>query len=206
MSGVFNAAIVGLAGTLQDALPVLLRQGRSIAGIIPQVIIEEQHTDELMITGHPVENGADITDHAVKEPAQLIMRCGWSQSGSNVPGLSLTQPSPKDAYQMLQDLQKSRQPFDVVTGKRTYSNMLIKRLTVITDDETENALIVDVELREILMVDTVTQGGTVGLGDPQSLANPAANSPLTNVGSVQLKDVTSSLSSQTVSDISALVP
>lgn len=203
MSGVFNAALVGVAGTLQD---VLLRQGRSIAGIIPQVIIEEQHTDELMITEHPVENGADITDHAVKQPAQLIMRCGWSQSGSNVPGLSLTQPSPKDAYQMLLDLQATRQPFDVVTGKRTYSNMLIRRLTTITDDETENALVVDVELREIIVVDTTTIGGAVGVGDPQSMANPASTSSLVNAGTAQLKDVTNSLSPQTASDISAMVP
>lgn len=204
MSGVFNSVLVGVAGTLQD---VLLRQGRSIAGIIPQVIIEEQHTDDLMITEHPVENSADITDHAVKQPSHVIMRCGWSQSGSNVPGLSLTQPSPKDAYQMLLDLQKTRRPFDVVTGKRSYKNMLIKRLTTVTDEDTENALIVDVELREILMVSTTEQRfGTVGPIISQQLANPAANSPLVNAGSVQLQDVTSSLSSQTMDSLSTLVP
>lgn len=203
MSGVFNAALVGVAGTLQD---VLLRQGRSIAGIIPQVIIEEQHTDDLMITEHPVENGADITDHAVKQPSQVIMRCGWSQSGSNVPGLSLTQPSPRDAYKMLLDLQASRKPFDVVTGKRpNYKNMLIKRLSTVTDEDTENVLIIDVELREIIVVDTSSISGTVSVGDPKNLQNPAATSSLTNAGAKQLQDVTSSLSSSAVGKISGLL-
>lgn len=202
MSGVFNSVLVGVAGTLQD---VLLRQGRSIAGIIPQVIIEEQHTDDLMITEHPVENSADITDHAVKQPSHVIMRCGWSQSGSNVPGLSLTQPSPKDAYQMLLDLQKTRRPFDVVTGKRSYKNMLIKRLTTVTDEDTENALIVDVELREILLVDTTSVGGTVSVGDPDNMQNPAATSPLVDAGTAQLRDVTSSLSSSAIGTITALM-
>jgi len=202
MSGVFNAALVGVAGTLQD---VLLRQGRSIAGIIPQVIIEEQHTDDLMITEHPVEDGADITDHAVKQPSQVIMRCGWSQSGSNVPGLSLTQPSPRDAYKMLLDLQASRQPFDLVTGKRSYQNMLIKRLGVVTDEDTENVLVVEVELREIIVVDTVTYATNTTLGNPQTLASAAANSGVVNAGTKQLQDVTSSLSSAAIGQITGLL-
>lgn len=202
MSGVFNAALVGVAGTLQD---VLLRQGRSIAGIVPQVIIEEQHTDELMITEHPVEKGADITDHAVKQPARLIMRCGWSKSGSNVPGLSLTQPSPADAYKMLLALQATLMPFDVVTGKRTYSDMLIKRLGTITDEDTENVLVVDVEMQQIIIVSTTTSEGTVGMGDPETLASPAANSPLVDAGTAQLSDVTSSLSSQAAGSITSLL-
>lgn len=201
-SGVFSSIAVGVAGTLQD---VLLRQGRSIAGIIPQVIIEEQHTDDLMITGHPVEDGADITDHAVKQPSQVIMRCGWSKSGSNVPLLSLTQPGPKDAYKMLLDLQASRQPFDAVTGKRSYKNMLIKRLSTVTDEDTENVLIIDVELREVIIVNTSVTGGTVSVGDPLNLKNQAATSSLIDGGAKQLQDVTSSLSSSAIGQITELL-
>ena len=59
---------------------VLLRDGRKLGTIIPNVVVEEVHTDTLTITDHPVEQGAPITDHAFKNPAELSMRIGWSSS------------------------------------------------------------------------------------------------------------------------------
>ena len=41
---------------------------RSIGGIIPDVTIEEVHTDEIELTQHPVQQGAAITDHKFKKP------------------------------------------------------------------------------------------------------------------------------------------
>jgi hypothetical protein len=38
------------------------------------------------------------------------------------------------------DLQNSRVPFDVVTGKRIYTNMLIRALEVTTDRTSENVV------------------------------------------------------------------
>ncbi|WP_368855305.1 phage baseplate protein, partial [Escherichia coli] len=46
--------------------------------------------------------------------------------------------SPKETYQQILDLQSSRIPFDVVTGKRLYSNMLIRAIEVTTDRTSEN--------------------------------------------------------------------
>lgn len=72
---------------LQQAIPgfgpVLFRNPRSIDYIIPNVAIEEIHRDRLTITSHPVEMGVAISDHAYKEPVELIMRCGWSNSSSS---------------------------------------------------------------------------------------------------------------------------
>lgn len=199
-----SGLVVAGLGQLED---VLLRQGRSIAGIIPSVVIEEQHTDDLMITQHPVESGADVTDHAVKMPAQVTMSCGFGQSGSNIVGASLFQPSPRDAYNLLLSLQASKQPFDVITGKRSYKNMLVKRLTVVTDQETENVLMVDVELQEIIMVDTSTTGSSsVTVGATAASTSSAQTSPVVNVGTVQPVDITASLTGSQPADIAALVP
>lgn len=181
----FDAALVGVAGTLQD---VLLRQGRSINGIIPQVVIEEQHHDEMAITSHPVQDGAAITDHAFKQPSIVSMRCGWSQSGSNVPLASLTQPTPKDVYNMLLNLQQSRTPFDLVTGKRSYTGMLIRSLNVVTDADTENVLVVEATFQQILIVSVQT--ATLPAAN---MANPASNAPSTNMGTKQPTPVPESL-------------
>lgn len=64
--------------------------------------------------------------------------------------------SPKEVYQNLLDLQSTRVPFDVVTGKRIYSNMLLRGLEVETDSTTENVLSAVVTLREVIITSTTT--------------------------------------------------
>ncbi|STL39876.1 bacteriophage protein [Escherichia coli] len=70
---------------------------------------------------------------------------------SNLTATSLLGLSPQQTYQELLDLQESRIPFDVVTGKRLYSNMLIRALEVTTDKTTENVLSAVLTLREVII-------------------------------------------------------
>lgn len=202
---ILSALGLSAAGQLVD---VLLRHRRSIGTIVPQVVLEEQAIDDLFITSHPVERGANITDHAVKQPVQLLMRCGWSYSGTltNITASGLA-PGPREAYQALLDLQNSRQPFDVVTPKRAYKNMLIKRLTQATAMDTENALIVEVEMQEVIIVGIA--GANLGpsqSGVTQNTSDNAAYQPPVNLGSKQLTDVTSSLSAADNASLDGIVP
>ncbi len=132
---------------------VFQQQSRKIGMIVPSVVVSEKHTDTLVITGHPVENGAAIADHTYKKPSEVVMEVGFAGGGSlldfasnltatNLLGLSLQQ-----TFQELLDLQESRIPFDVVIGKRLYSNMLIHALEVTTDKTTENVLSAVLTLR-----------------------------------------------------------
>lgn len=203
---------LGLA-TLGQLVDVLLRNKRSIGTIVPQVVIEEQAIDDLFITSHPVERGANITDHAVKQPVQLLMRCGWSYSGTltNITSSGLA-PGPREAYQALLDLQDSRQPFDVVTPKRTYKNMLIKRLTQTTATDSENALLVEVEMQEVILVDAILGPANGTVGQAQSVSptdnttdNGAYQAPV-KLGAKQLTDVTSSLSSSDTASLNSILP
>lgn len=159
-AGVALGAVSGVLDTL------LVRQSRSISGIFPDVTVEENHLDELEITSHPVEKGADIADHAFKRPLELVMRVGWSPSRSislnrgilgdlasrvtDITGNSYVQ----DAYEQLLSLQEALEPFEVVTGKRIYQNMLLKALAVTTDKQTENALFVEARFQEVILVYT----------------------------------------------------
>lgn len=144
----------------EESQTAMFMDGRSIGGIIPDVIIEEVHTDTLTITDHPVELGAAITDHAFKNPSEIVMVVAWSNSKALdqavVPG-TMFQGQIQDAnelYRQLLRLQEEREPFDVVTGKRTYSDMLIKQLSVTTDANSENCVIVTVVMRQIIIVQT----------------------------------------------------
>lgn len=126
---------------------VYVRPARSIGGITMDVTVEETHTDELEITERPVQQGASVTDHAFKLPCGVTITAGTSDAGGDSGGDKRS----VEAYEALLELQGKREPFDLVTGKRTYTNVLIKSLSVTTDKETENILLVTAELKEVIM-------------------------------------------------------
>lgn len=154
---------------------------RSLGGLIPDVTIEELHRDELIVTEFPVEIGASITDHAYKRPSALQMRVGWSNSSAGTEG------AVQAVYQSLLALQASRRPFTVTTGKRRYRDMLISGLDVITDRQTENALMVVVGMREVILTTTQSRSATnqtdaKPAADQANQAAPEATSPTTDTG------------------------
>lgn len=138
------------------------QQSRKIGLIVPSVVISEKHNDTLEITEHPVEVGSAISDHAYRRPSEVIMQVGFAGGGSLLDFLDTTSIglgvglSPKETYQELLDLQNSRVPFDVVTGKRIYTNMLIRALEVTTDRTSENVLSAVLTLREVIITSTTT--------------------------------------------------
>lgn len=56
------------------------RSKRSIGPITATVTEVERHHDEMEITDHPVQQGATISDHVYRRPAELILEVGWSNS------------------------------------------------------------------------------------------------------------------------------
>lgn len=151
---------------------------RSIGGFIPNVTVSENHDDELVITEHPVEQSASITDHAYKRPSTVTIKVGYSNSAIQ----SLLNPFyVQQIYEQFLQLQASRTPFDVVTGKRTYRNMLAGRIHVNTDEKNETALDMSVECREIIL--TSTQTVTIPAANQ---ATPSVTNPVTPLGQQSL--------------------
>jgi hypothetical protein len=85
------------------------------------------------------------------------------QLSANFAGAGVDQV--REVSAKLLELQQSRIPFDVVTGKRAYTNMLVRTLMQTTDKETENSLHITATLRQVIIAQTVTR----------SIAAPAAN-------------------------------
>lgn len=144
--------------------------------LIPEVVVYEDGDDELIITQHPVEQGALINDHAYKRPAQLRVRAGWSDAYGGYTGAGA------DIYAQVLALQAERRPFTVLTGKRMYQNMLVSALRTHTDSGTEFAFVADILFQEILFAQ-VQQISQVN-SDPNAQANPSVTQPPVNSGSV----------------------
>lgn len=173
-----------------DIMSVLLHQrSRNIGTIIPDVVISEKHSDTLEITEHPVERSTDsgagfVTDHAYRRPSEVTMEIGFSGGGSlldlpaslNV-GITLGK-SPKEIYSDLLALQRRRELLDVMTGKKIYSNMLIKSIEVTTDRASENVLMAVVTLREVIVSSTQT----ISVADKSNMALGVNTSPVKDMG------------------------
>ncbi|WP_185722953.1 MULTISPECIES: phage baseplate protein [unclassified Burkholderia] len=153
------------------------------------VTLEERHHDELVITDHPVEQGAAISDHAYKKPSELTMTIGWSNSSLASIGTLQFGNYSRSTYQDLLALQKQRIPFDVSTGKRKYTNMLIQSLDTTTDAKTENSLIVTLHCREVIIVQTTT----TQLQPAENMSSPQKTAALSNTGTKQPQATTTSV-------------
>lgn len=151
---------------------------RSVGSITADITVEERGTDELVITSHPVERGANITDHAYKNPAVLDLRLAWSNSSAKAAG---DEGYVQRIYQKLLDLQAARELINIVTGKRSYSNMLIRALRTATDETTETSLFIDMTCQEVIIASTTT----TTIPPTAQQANPKVTAEPQNLGTKQ---------------------
>jgi hypothetical protein len=182
-----NPLILGLGGALANtAIDALLGGGNlrllynDNFSIAVPCTLRERHNDQLQITDHPVEIGAQISDHAFVRPMHVDLEIVYGETWTE---------SIKDFYAKFLTLQSSRELFNIVTGKRAYSNMLVEHLESSTDKRTENILILTLRCRQVIIVETRT---TQPSKDKQ--ANPGKTAAPTNKGSLQtfsLKNPTS---------------
>ncbi|WP_051988468.1 phage baseplate protein [Bosea sp. UNC402CLCol] len=161
---------------IDDTFALLTTGTRQIGTLIPDVVIREISKDEMVVTDHPVERGASISDHAFFRPSEIEMQIAWSDSTGGYVGYAT------EAYEQLIALQRQREPFEVTTGSRQYQNMLLSSVSLSKDERTENISLISVRLREARIVSTQTTGA------PNSAqANPAKTGATANVGQQQLK-------------------
>ena len=189
LSGALTGTAVGLGGSAIGAISSIFINPRSIGGCHADVTIEERHEDVLTVTSHPVETGSTISDHAYRQPAKVTIRCGWSNASigaivGTVKSLlsgSFDTNYVRTVYNNFLTLQQSRQLFDVLTGKRNYTNMLITRLSIVTDATSENALMMTCECQEIMLAttQTVKVGSTSSGGTKALTPAPTYNSSKT---------------------------
>lgn len=158
---------------------IYFRPARNIGGFTADVTIQEQHNDSSTITEHPVERGAAISDHVYANPNQLTVMVGWSNSSMKAGGDT---GYVQRIYQQILALQTAAKPFDVITGKRRYRNMLIQAVATTTDEKTENVLILTVSMRTVIIVET--KATTVPPSDVQ--AQPEKTQEVETTGTKQL--------------------
>ena len=164
----------------------------NIGGLFFDAIMSCNTQESLTITSHPVQSGANISDHAFRNPTKISMEImmsdvmaqrvpGQFTNGAGLRGVILNMAGANgsksvSAYQRLVELQRMRMPFSVKTRLGYYNNMLIESIDVPDDVNTLYGLRCTVNMTEILVAQVATE---------KVSARPWNTSKGTNNGSVE---------------------
>ena len=150
--------------------------------------VREEHGMSARVTESPLESGANVADHVISEADTLnidgvitetpvyfskepspgsadLVEVPYASSGSRV----------LDGYEALRRLMERRQTITVVTGLRTYQDMVMTNLNVPREPETGVALRFSAELRQIRMVNSASIPPNKASPKSKSKAQKTAN-------------------------------
>lgn len=140
-------------------------------------VLRVEHNSEMRITEHPIQTGANISDHAYQMPARLIFEIGMSDAMATLGPNSWSNAYTKSvsAYQTLLSLMQSRIALNIHTRLYTYSNMLIESIRAPDDYKTQFGGKFTVNFRQIITAQvslvvsssrsatTITNSGSVNI-------------------------------------------
>ena len=160
----------------------LTQQESSTEVLELEATLEENHEGSAETTDHPVESGADVTDHIRRKPDELtlkgivsntpILLLAFLRAEPSVPGGDPATRA-EDAYEWLRNVKNLGLLLNVSTTLRDYTSMAITGLSVIRDKDRGNILEVDITLREIIIA--ITEKSTLEVpGAASNLGRKAA--------------------------------
>ena len=162
----------------------------SLDSVVLDATTTETHTGTAQVTDHPVEDGADISDHIIQQPDQIdivgivtntpigiVERIGNILAGAESGGpagaasAAFDPERAEDAYNVLRELKDTGTLVTITTKLRTYENMAITRVSVSRDARTGDAVPLAISAREVRTVE-----GLAVIIDPAVLrAKPTNN-------------------------------
>ncbi len=120
-------------------------------------VVREAHESTMTVTENPVETGVSIADHMYANPLRLSIAAVVTDTPMRAQAgdrFASERSRSQRAYELLMDLQRRREPFEVQTGLRLYRDMVCTGLRTEQDKDTARVLSFEAELREVLIVST----------------------------------------------------
>lgn len=159
VAGLVQVAQAGLPAVLTNAifkqLSELLYIKTSIGGYFFDAVFRTELSTNLTITNHPVQGGANISDHCYMEPIRITVELGVSDVGTSLISGQFASAASRAqaAFDALLKMQTDRNPVVVSTKFRTYDNMLIESIGVPEEVKTFSGMRAVVSLKQIIVVD-----------------------------------------------------
>ena len=152
---------------IADVITSLLSKQVSIDGLIFDAYLELVQNASLTVTSHPVQTGANVSDHAYRNPIEFDYVIGVTNSSIGVIGgglmglslpLGLTESRVLKAYQALESRMKARK---LVRLKNRYNMdpgywVLITSISTDDDYKTCDCLKARVHMKEVIITKPVS--------------------------------------------------
>lgn len=134
---------------------------------------EQEYSGDVETTDNPVEDGADVTDHAREKPetftaTAIVSSVPVDESQRNARGAFERFASggyARSVYQQMQRMKSERKLHTIVTPLRRYSNMLLTNLGVPTRANLGDAVQFKIAFKQIRVVES----GTAELARPAAV-------------------------------------
>lgn len=148
---------------------LFIRTRKSLGGIQLDAVLSESHSNQVRLSRNPIELGSDITDNAVIEPKKInivaevtdtpLGGAAFGQIVDLVTGLFGTSTSgnvtrSNAAYNAMVQIMEAREPIEVQTKLKQYSNMLITNLRVTQDKDSSRIVRMNIDLEEALITES----------------------------------------------------
>jgi hypothetical protein len=127
-------------------------------------VFKTMHYPSRVITEHPIQTGANISDHSYQLPTRVSIEIGMSDVMDVYvpPGFEKMTESyngdpskSKSAYQEFLDLQMSGQPITLYTRLQVYNNMVIESMPTEDDIKTRFALRATIVMKQIFTAEVL---------------------------------------------------
>ena len=145
---------------------LFIRTKKSIAGIQLDATLSEGHTNVARMTKNPIELGADVTDHVIIEPKRVSITAQVSDTPLGTPafaqivdsvnglfGSSTEENATRSiaAYNSLIAVMEVREPIEVQTKLKLYTNMIIVGISIVQDKDSSRIALMVISLEEALI-------------------------------------------------------
>lgn len=138
-------------------------------GLIPlSITLSETHSYQATVSQHPIEDARSVADHVQTGGVKISIEGVISSVPDYTPpvgpvptfarpdtGIAPGAP-PADAYAQLLEVFNKKERFDLVTGLKTYPNMVFARLSIKRDKTTSAALSFTADLEQLQIVNAQT--------------------------------------------------
>lgn len=124
----------------------------SLGGYLFDAWLRLHHNNSLTITQHPVQAGADISDHAFVNPKRFSFDICITDTVTSAQ-FTANPTRSINAYNVIQQMQASREPLTLVSKYGVYENILIESFEASDDFTTNTTLKATVNLVEIIIAD-----------------------------------------------------
>ena len=165
------------------AAVIIQKTGDNEESFIFDAIFRFEHMNGRRITEHPVQSGANISDHSFQLPAVLTMEIGMSDVMDNYIadswGGAETYPTKSvRAYEKIIEWQESGDPLTIQTRLMVYENMVVETVSAQDDFKTKYALKCMVNFKQIITAEVVTKPPASTIPQVSTVTNTGTKTPV----------------------------